>query len=580
MTSILNQHEDYQQAQDAYGFPLIIKQLLNRAKIASTNQTISYADKVTYTYAEFFKRVNRLANVLKTMGLQAGDVVAVMDWDSHRYLEAYFAVPMSGMILQTVNVRLAEDKVLYTINHAKPKALLLNAEFEPMAKNYRHDAPSIEKIVWLDDTQFDKTYKLDDTKLDNNKYSEYEPQTEQVSMPDYVEGEYESLLAEASDAFDFPDFDENTIATTFYTSGTTGDPKGVFFTHRQIVLQTLASTLASALNAEGQGARYNDVYMPMTPLFHVHAWCWPYGATMIGLKQVYPGRYLAPRLVDLIEQHKVTLSHGVPAILQMLLKEMAARGRKFDGLKLLLGGSKLNEGLAKAAIESGIEFMSGFGMSESCPVLSRAVFDDKTDSMETPEQLNYRCLSGSPIMLVSMEIWDENGKPQPMDGKSTGELVIRAPWLTQSYFKNSDAGDELWQGGWMHTQDIASISSSGTLSITDRLKDVIKSGGEWISSLEVETIFSFHPSVADVAVIGVPDERWGERPLALVVLKPDYVDTKAADILALGHQAVEKGYLPKYGVPSEIKFLLEMPKTSVGKLDKKRMRMMCAEKLI
>ena len=564
MTSILNQHEDYQQAEEAYGFPLIIKQLLNRAKIASTDQTISYADKVTYTYAEFFKRVNRLANVLKNMGLQAGDVVAVMDWDSHRYLEAYFAVPMSGMILQTVNVRLAEDKVLYTINHAKPKALLLNAEFEPMAKNYRLDAPSIEKIVWLDDTQ----------------YTENDTKTEQVSMPDYVEGEYEAMLAAASDEFDFPDFDENTIATTFYTSGTTGDPKGVFFTHRQIVLQTLASTLASALNAEGQGARYNDVYMPMTPLFHVHAWCWPYGATMIGLKQVYPGRYLAPTLVDLIEQHKVTLSHGVPAILQMLLKEMAARGRKFDGLKLLLGGSKLNEGLAKAAIESGIEFMSGFGMSESCPVLSRAVFDDKTDSMEMKEQLNYRCLSGSPIMLVSMEIWDENGKPLPMDGESTGELVIRSPWLTQSYFKNSDAGNELWRGGWMHTQDIACISSDGTLSITDRLKDVIKSGGEWVSSLEVETILSFHPSVADVAVIGVPDERWGERPLALVVLKSEYIDTQAADILALGHQAVEKGHLPKYGIPSEIKFLAEMPRTSVGKLDKKKMRIMCAEKLI
>ncbi|MGM8939617.1 long-chain-fatty-acid--CoA ligase [Psychrobacter glaciei] len=573
MTSILNQHEDYQQAQEAYGFPLIIKQLLNRAKIASTDQTISYADKVTYTYAEFFKRVNRLANVLKNMGLQAGDVVAVMDWDSHRYLEAYFAVPMSGMILQTVNVRLAEDKVLYTINHAKPKALLLNAEFEPMAKNYRHEAPSIEKIVWLDDTGFDDAeYGEDDIKNDTK--------TEQASMPDYVEGEYEAMLAAASDAFDFPDFDENTIATTFYTSGTTGDPKGVFFTHRQIVLQTLASTLASALNAEGQGARYNDVYMPMTPLFHVHAWCWPYGATMIGLKQVYPGRYLAPTLVDLIEQHKVTLSHGVPAILQMLLKEMAARGRKFEGLKLLLGGSKLNEGLAKAAIESGIEFMSGFGMSESCPVLSRAVFDDKTDSMEMKDQLNYRCLSGSPIMLVSMEIWDENGKALPMDGESTGELVIRAPWLTQSYFKNPDAGNELWSGGWMHTQDIACITSDGTLSITDRLKDVIKSGGEWVSSLEVETILSFHPSVADVAVIGVPHERWGECPLALVVLKPEYVDTKADDILALGHQAVEKGHLPKYGVPSEIKFLAEMPRTSVGKLDKKRMRIMCAEKLI
>ena len=568
MTTILNQHQDYQQAEEAYGFPLIIKQLLNRAKIASKDQTISYADKVTYTYAEFFKRVNRLANVLKNMGLQAGDVVAVMDWDSHRYLEAYFAVPMSGMILQTVNVRLAEDKVLYTINHSKPKALLLNAEFEPMAKNYRHEAPSIEKIIWLDDTQYDE----DDTKNDTK--------TEQASMPDYAEGEYEAMLVAVSDEFDFPDFDENTIATTFYTSGTTGDPKGVFFTHRQIVLQTLSSTLASALSAEGQGARYNDVYMPMTPLFHVHAWCWPYGATMIGLKQVYPGRYVSEVLVDLIEQHKVTLSHGVPTILQMLIKEMATRGRKFNGLKLSVGGSKLNEALAEAALESGIEFISGFGMSESCPVLARVAFGDQTSTMTTTEQINYRCLSGSPIMLVSMEIWDENGKALPMDGESTGELVVRAPWLTQSYFKNPDAGDELWRGGWMHTQDIACITADGTLKITDRLKDVIKSGGEWVSSLEVENILSFHPCVAEVAVIGVADEKWGERPLALVVLKPEYVDTKAEDILALGHQAVEKGYLPKYGVPSEIRFLAEMPKTSVGKLDKKKMRIMYEEKLI
>lgn len=564
MTTILNQHENYQQAEEAYGFPLIIKQLLNRAKIASTQQTISYANNVTYTYAEFFKRVNRLANVLKNMGLQAGDAVAVMDWDSHRYLEAYFAVPMSGMILQTVNVRLAEDKVLYTINHAKPKALLLNAEFEPMAKNYRHEAPSIEKIIWLDDTQ----YAEDDTK------------TEQVSMPDYVEGEYEAMLAAASDAFDFPDFDENTIATTFYTSGTTGDPKGVFFTHRQIVLQTLSSTLASALSTEGQGARYNDVYMPMTPLFHVHAWCWPYGATMIGLKQVYPGRYVSKELVDLIEYHKVTLSHGVPTILQMLIKEMTMRGRKFDGLKLSVGGSKLNESLAKAALENGIEFISGFGMSESCPVLARMAFGNQTNTMTTTEEINYRCLSGSPIMLVSMEIWDENGKALPMDGESTGELVVRAPWLTQSYFKNSDAGNDLWRGGWMHTQDIACITPDGTLKITDRLKDVIKSGGEWVSSLEVETVLSFHPSISDIAVIGIPDEKWGEKPLALAVLKPEYSNTKAEDILALGHQAVEKGRLPKYSVPSEIKFLSEMPKTSVGKLDKKKMRIMYSEKLL
>lgn len=557
MTKVLNQHSDYYQAKEAYGFPLLIKQLLNRSKIVSQNQTISYANKITYTYAEFFKRVNRLANTLKNMGLKAGDVVAVMDWDTHRYLEAYFAIPMSGMILQTVNIRLSEDKVLYTINHAKPKALLLNAEFAPMVKNYQFDAPSIEKIIWCDDGY-----------------------NQQVKLPEFVDGEYESLLEAADDEFDFPDFDENTIATTFYTSGTTGNPKGVFFTHKQIVLQCITGVLASALNSEAQGARYSDIYMPMTPLFHVHAWCWPYAATMIGLKQVYPGRYQANILVDLIEQHKVTLSHGVPTILQMLLKEMSSRGRKFNGLKLAVGGSKLNESLAKTALDNGIECMCGFGMSESCPVLSRTAYDHETNNLPIDDLVSYRCSSGAPLVLVSMQLWDEEGNPQPLDGKSTGELVVRAPWLTQGYFKDSDAGDELWKDGWMHTQDIASIDEHGTLKITDRIKDVIKSGGEWISSLEVESIFSLHPSVEDIAVIGVPDKRWGERPLALIVLKTEYQHTKVEDILALGYQAVEKGLLPKYGVPSDIKFLIEMPKTSVGKLDKKKIRLMYEQNLI
>lgn len=556
MTKILNQHEDYHRAQDAYGFPLIIKQLLNRARIVSRHQTISYADKLTYTYAEFFKRINRLANVLKNMGLKQGDMVAVMDWDSHRYLEAYFAVPMSGMILQTVNVRLSEDKVLYTINHAKPKALLLNAEFAPMIKNHQFDAPSIEKVIWFDD---------EDAHV--------------AELPSYVDGIYEDLLSNASDEFDFPDFDENTIATTFYTSGTTGNPKGVFFTHRQIVLQILASMASTALNAEGQGVRYTDVYMPMTPMFHVHAWCVPYWATLIGLKQIYPGRYLANKLVDLIEEHNVTLSHGVPTILQMLITEMNQRGGKFNGLKISLGGSKLNESLAKRAYEFGIEFMCGFGMSESCPTLSRSIFDDKQKAMSLEEQINYRSLSGSPILLVNMELWDENGRKQPFDGEATGELVVRAPWLTQSYFKDHDAGNELWRGGWMHTQDIACITPDGTLKIVDRLKDVIKSGGEWISSIEIERILSLHPSVAEIAVIGIPDERWGERPVALITLKPDHTNTTAEDILAIGHQAVEKGHLPKYGVPSDIKFVKEMPKTSVGKLDKKVMRQMYSQNL-
>lgn len=542
---------DYQSAPEAYGYPLLIKHLLDRAKSVSRDQTIHYADKVSYTYAAFFARVNRLANVLMGLGLQKGDIVAVMDWDSHRYLECYFAIPMCGLILQTVNIRLSPDKVLYTLNHAKPKALLLNAEFAPMIKDHRYDVPSVEHVIWLEDTAIDLA-----------------PNT----IPEHVAGEYEALLANASDAFEFEDFDENTIATTFYTSGTTGDPKGVFFTHRQLVLHTITEIIAASLNADGKGMRYSDVYMPMTPMFHVHAWGMPYAATMIGLKQIYPGRYLPNVLVDLIEQHNVSFTHCVPTVLQMILVEMGARGRKFNNLKMIIGGSKLTEGLAKQALENGIEVMTGYGMSETCPILTLTVFDEQFDKLSAEQQATYRTRTGKPIPLVALELWDEHNQPQPQDGKSTGELVVRSPWLTQSYFKNTDSGTDLWQGGFLHTQDIGYMTAQGTVQITDRLKDVIKSGGEWISSLEIETIMSLHPSVADLAVIGIPDSTWGERPMALIVLKPDHQDTKAEDIIAIAKQAYERGHLPKYGIPQDVKFITELPKTSVGKIDKKVIR--------
>lgn len=561
--SILNIAENYHQADEAYHFPLLIKQLLLRAKAVSGEQKIHYADKLTYTYNDFFKRVNRLANVLQNLGLKQGDVVAVMDWDSHRYLECYFAVPMLGLILQTVNVRLSEDKVIYTLEHARAKALLLNAEFAPMIQNHAEDIPSLEHMIWLDDHQHQQ------------------PALPAQAVPEHLQsifaGEYEQLMTQASDEFDFPDFDENTIATTFYTSGTTGNPKGVFFTHRQLVLHTLGLTSTIALNAEGQGLRYSDVYMPVTPLFHVHAWGVPYMATMIGLEQIYPGRYLPATLVDLIEKNKVSFTHGVPTILQMLLKEMQSRGRSFNGMKMIIGGSRLTDGLAKTALETGVEVFTAYGMSETCPVISMTVF--KNTDNHTPEQdIIHRTKTGSPAMLTDIQIWHD-GKPQTRDGKATGEIVVRAPWLTQSYFKNHDAGNELWQGGYLHTQDIALMTANGVLQVTDRLKDVIKSGGEWISSLEIETILSLHPSVADIAVIGIPDEKWGERPLALIVKKPNHDETTADDILAIAFQAVERGMIPKYGVPSEVKFLTELPKTSVGKLDKKVMRDMFAKGL-
>ncbi|MEC5211198.1 fatty-acyl-CoA synthase [Psychrobacter sp. PL15] len=545
----------YPSAPSAYEFPLLIKQLLNRAKTVSLDQEIIYADKKRLTYAELFTRINRLANVLEDLNLDAGDVVAVMDWDSHRYLESYFAVPMSQYILQTVNVRLSPEKVLYTINHAKPKVLMLNSEFAELVKNYQFENSSIQHIIWLDDNDMSVEGVFGDNQ-------------------GRVVGEYEALLDSADSDFDFPDFDENTIATTFYTSGTTGDPKGVFFSHRQLVLHSLAEAASFGMLPNKQGVSYGDVYMPMTPMFHVHAWGFPFTATMIGLKQVYPGRYAPDTLLDLIINEKVSITHCVPTILQMVLKEAQDRDTSFNGLKMIIGGSRLTEGLAKAALAQGIEVYTGYGMSETAPLISLTDFSINEPKMSEEEDIARRCMTGKPILMVDAQVWGENNQSVATGKEHTGELVLRAPWLTQSYLKNDDAGVELWQQGYMHTQDIAYIRPDGYIKITDRLKDVIKSGGEWISSLEIETILSLHPSVADVSVIGIRDPQWGERPLALVVLKPDCQETSSDDIKAIADQAVSKGIIPKYGVPSEFKFVDELPKTSVGKHDKKLMREM------
>lgn len=545
----------YDSAPSAYDYPLLIKQLLNRAKTVSQQQEIVYADKQRFSYAEFFTRINRLANVLADIGLQAGDVIAVMDWDSHRYLESYFAVPMSQYVLQTVNIRLSPEKILYTINHAKPKVLLLNSEFAEIVKDYQFENSSIEHIIWLDDHGVSVQGVFGDNQS-------------------RVLGEYEALLEQAADSFDFPDFDENTIATTFYTSGTTGDPKGVFFSHRQLVLHTLAEAASLGMLPTKQGVSYGDVYMPMTPMFHVHAWGFPFTATMIGLKQVYPGRYAPDSLLDLIINEKVSITHCVPTILQMVLKEAQSREVSFDGLKMIIGGSRLTEGLAKAALAQDIEVYTGYGMSETAPLISLTDFSVNEPEMTAEEDVSRRCMTGKPVLMVDAKVWSENDKMLAKGADHTGELVLRAPWLTQNYFKNSDAGVALWQHGYMHTQDIAYIREDGYIKITDRLKDVIKSGGEWISSLEIETILSLHPAVADVSVIGVRDKQWGERPLALVVLKPSHQDTSADDIIAIAEQAVSRGMIPKYGVPSQFKFVDELPKTSVGKHDKKVMREM------
>jgi fatty-acyl-CoA synthase len=295
--------------------------------------------------------------------------------------------------------------------------------------------------------------------------------------------------------------------------------------------------------------------------------------TMLGAKQVYPGRYEPEMLLKLKLTEKVTFSHCVPTILHMLVSSPVVQKLDLSGWKVIIGGSALPRGLCQAALKLGINIYTGYGMSETCPLLTLAILKPKMFDWPEEDQVTIRCRTGLPVSNVELEVIDAEGKPQPHDGKSAGEVVVRSPWLTQGYLKDTERSEELWENGWLHTGDIGVIDDEGYLQITDRLKDVIKTGGEWISSLELESIISQHPAVSEVAVIGVPDEKWGERPLALVVPKPDERDNATEEaIKTFVAKFADEGTIPKFGIPDRVAIVPALPKTSVGKLDKKEMR--------
>ena len=533
----------------AFSHPLLIKYLLATPLIHSPQQKIVYRDQKEFTYAQFGTRICQLAHGLNNLGVQAGDTVAVMDWDTNRYLECYFAVPMIGAILHTVNVRLSSEQLLYTINHAEDDVILINSEFLPLLEEVKGKLSTVKKIVLLTDSE------------------------EPVHTSLVIDVEYEAMLKENPEEYSFQDFDENSIATTFYTTGTTGLPKGVYFSHRQLVLHTY-SVMAALCGYDGPArVSSSDVYMPITPMFHVHAWGMPYLMTLLGAKQVYPGRYEPEMLLKIITKENVTFSHCVPTIMHMLLSSPAIDDCKLAGWKVIIGGSALSSGMCKTALERGINIYTGYGMSETCPVLTLANLKPHMLGWDADGQIKIRCRTGLPVSNVQLEIIDPEGNPVTHDGKSVGEVVVRGPSLTQGYFKDQEKSEELWAGGWLHTGDIGFIDEEGYLQITDRLKDVIKTGGEWISSLELEDIISQHSGVNEVAVVGIPDPKWGERPLAIVVLKEAFKgEVTEQDIKNFCMTFVEKRIIPKFGVPTEILLNQEIPKTSVGKISKKDIR--------
>ena len=533
------------------GNALLLKQLLLAPMGASGGRAIVHRD-TRYTYRTLRERIGRLATSLKCVGVEGGETVAIMDWDSHRYLEAYFAVPMMGAVLMTVNVRLAPEQIAYTLNHSDARTLLVHADFLPMVQQLRPHLQTIDTFILIvDDAAFE--------------------------VPAGFVDEYERLIGSAAPDFEFPDFDENSTATTFYTTGTTGSPKGVSFTHRQLVLHTLACMAALGSSPAQGHVHRDDVYMPMTPMFHVHAWGLPYVATAMGLKQVYPGRYAPETLLELIADENVTLTHSVPTLLQMLLAHPSSAGVDLKRLKMIIGGSALPQGLARAALERGIDVFAGYGMSETGPVMTIARVGAEHAADEDRE-LEARTRAGVPIPLVDLRILDEHMRELPHDGQAMGEIVVRAPWLTPGYVRDDDASAKLWHGGWLHTGDIAAIDEHGCVRITDRMKDVIKTGGEWVSSLEIEDLVSRHPAVAHVAVVGVTDARWGERPVAFVVPQPDRA-VEGEEIRRHLEQFVRSGRISRYAVPEKVLLVEAIPKTALGKPNKRALRAQCSNLL-
>jgi acyl-CoA synthetase (AMP-forming)/AMP-acid ligase II len=538
-----------ERAPSAYNYPLLVKHLLNSTPADAADQEIVYRDLRRFDYRTLRQRIGQLATGLVRLGVKPGTTVAVMDWDSHRYLECFFAVPMLGAVLHTVNVRLSPDQILYTMNHAGDDVVLVNAEFLPVLEEIRDRIQSAHTFVLLTDRSDEAT----------------------TSLPIAVE--YEAMLASSSASHAFRDFDENTRATTSYTTGTTGLPKGVYFSHRQVVLGALATMAALGSAPTGQRLHRADVYMPITPMFHVQAWGIPYIATMLGIKQVYPGRYRPDELLGLIQREKVTFSHCVPTLLHMLLESPESQKADLDGWKVMIGGSPLPTGLTRAALERGIDVFGGYGMSEMFPGASLAQLTPAMLVQDTERQVNVRVTAGRHLPLVELRTVDDQLHDLPHDGKSAGEVVVRAPWLTQGYLEDPQNSEQLWRGGYLHTGDIGTLDSLGYLRITDRIKDVIKSGGEWISALQIEDILTQFPGVREAAVIGVPDEQWGERPLALVVATPSHAGSiTEQEIKALVARYADKGVISKSAIPSRVLFVDTIAKTSVGKIDKKVLR--------
>ena len=536
-----------------FHYQLTLRMFLEHGMNYAPNQVIKYRDSFEYTYTDHFKRVKQLSNALASLGVKPGDAIGMLEWDTYRYLEAHWAIPLYGCMFHTVNVRMSPEQIVYCINDAKDEVLFVGEEFIPLIESIKDKIPSVKKFVLMSDGA------LPETTLNNTIG-------------------YEELLEKENSEYEFPDISENSKAALCYTSGTTGNPKGVVFTHRELVMHAIAVSLQWGLFPP-MNFQAGQTYMPLTPLFHVQGWGVPYFAFMMGCKYILPGRYEPDKLLRWIHEEKVDVSHCVTTILHMLVFHPDAENYDLSNWRVALGGAKQTKQLAERAWELGIKTISCYGMTETCPAM--ALGQPRVEKKDAPfeEMIDYTVRSGIPWVFARGRVVDDNFNEVPGDGKTVGAIQVRTPWCTQEYLNDPENTERLWQGGWLNTGDVGYIDSEGYLIVTDRLKDAIKSGGEWISTLTIEDAISMHPAVLECAAVGISDAKWDERPCACIVLKPGATAT-AEEIRNHLLDYASRGKIEKWWIPdidNGYRFLEEIPHNFVGKIDKVKLRSTVSE---
>ena len=494
-----------------------------------------------YTYAEAFRRTRRLANALIDYGIGAGERVATLAWNDYRHFELYYAIAGIGAVTHTVNPRLFPDQISYIVNHAEDRLVFVDPLILPVLEKIRDDLSGVEAYIVLTDEE-----NMPDTDLRNAQ-------------------SYEGFISRHADRIDWPELDEKTACCLCYTSGTTGNPKGVLYHHRSMVLHTLIG-----ISPDGLNLSVRDVVMPVVPMFHVNAWGLAYGAPAVGTKLVFPGPKMGDgaTLQALIEEEEVTYSAGVPTVWLHLLKYLAESGKEVSTLKrVIIGGSACPRSIMEELEDSyGVYVNHAWGMTEMSPL--GTVNTLKPGMLELPREEQYavRMKQGRPLYGVEMKIVDDDGNELPRDGQATGLLKVRGPFICSDYYREDTPSDVHDDDGWFSTGDVGSIDAEGYLQITDRSKDVIKSGGEWISSIDLENAAVGHPDIAEAAVIGVPHPRWGERPL-LILVRKEGGDAGRQEILDW-----LKDRVAKWWVPDDVVYVDEIPHTATGKIQKTELR--------